>query len=139
MCIHAQALSAIRRSVRWAPLLAIVATVMLLASMSPVRAKARAPIADRKTERLAFAWMCAEEPRWRLEARHQFPADAWSQDDAFRQHEWNRALSFATANGVRVADVLRVFDDGLHAAWATPAGIARPRGTIVPLHPRPID
>jgi len=85
----------------------------------------------------AFEVMAFEEREMRRNAAKDFPADLWSQDDAFHNSEYRRAKSLAAAKSIRVSDVLLAVDEGLHHRWPTPENVTL-RPMVPPCRPRPI-
>lgn len=69
----------------------------------------------------------------RRQAAIAFPGDVWSQDDDFHRRENDAVRQFASKHDVRIADVLRALDDGMHAGWPAPG---RPVATVPPCRPR---
>lgn len=55
-----------------------------------------------------------EEPAWRKSTDEEFPADLWSQRDAFHGHEANKVRDMSFAHRVPIEDVLRAIDDDIH-------------------------
>ncbi|MDQ3263514.1 MAG: hypothetical protein M3Y59_07640 [Myxococcota bacterium] len=74
------------------------------------------------------------EPGLRLEARRNFPGDAWSQDDDFAARERKWATEQAARLGVQVSEVFRAVDEELHAS--SPPSPPRQTGAA-PCKPRP--
>jgi hypothetical protein len=72
---------------------------------------------DEATRRAAFRAVASEESSMRREAAKSFPTDLWSRDDAFHEKELGRARDWAGKHRVRLGDVLRAIDDGLHEHW----------------------
>jgi hypothetical protein len=110
---------------------AVVAIVVGRAATAPAP---KAPRAATPTERASFATVVVgQEPEWREKAANDFPADAWSQRDAFHGHESAMVREMARGAGVSIEEVFRAIDDDIH----------RSRGgdrnaEVVPCHPRPI-
>jgi hypothetical protein len=86
-------------------------------------------------ERVALAAkIAAHENEWRNKAAEDFPADDWSQRDAFQNLESDGVRDVAHNAGVYYEDVFRAVDEDLHK---TRPGAAR--GTdVVPCRPRPV-
>jgi len=107
-----------------------------------VRASTSAPVERQKTatdaeKHQAFTDIAAAERDMRRDAVHDFPTDAWSQDDAFHNSEFKKARDWGSNHGVRLTDILVAMDEGMHGGWP------RPRGTFLnpsvpPCRPRPI-
>ncbi|WP_394836139.1 hypothetical protein LVJ94_04435 [Pendulispora rubella] len=93
--------------------------------------------ADDEQRREAFETMALEEREMRRNAAKDFPADLWSQDDAFHNSEYRRAKTLAGERRLRLPDVLLAIDEGLHRRWAAPANVTL-RPTVPPCRPRPI-
>jgi hypothetical protein len=73
----------------------------------------------------------AQESELREAARVDFPADAWSQSDAFHSFERTRAVKFAAEHGVRLGDVFGALDEGIRSrAFPTQ------QATVPPCRPR---
>jgi hypothetical protein len=124
-----------RRYVRWAAFGAIVLVAM-------GRAATAAPLPDahpasEDVQREVFAILASEERTMRRDAAKDFPADAWSQDDAFHNSEYKRARTLAGERGVRFSDVLLAIDEGMHKQWPHVAD-AWQKPTVPPCRPRPI-
>jgi hypothetical protein len=106
------------------------------------RAATAAPLpsagpAGEGTKSEVFALIAAEERTMRRDAAKDFPADAWSQDDAFHNLEYKRARILAGERGVRLADVLLAIDEGMHQKWPHVSD-AWQKPTVPPCRPRPI-
>jgi hypothetical protein len=86
-------------------------------------------------ERIVLAQRIAiREQEWRNKAAEDFPADDWSQRDAFHNLESDGVRDVAHQQGVYLEDVFRAVDEDLHK---TRPGAAR--GTdVVPCRPRPV-
>jgi hypothetical protein len=81
----------------------------------------------------AYRDIVSRERTMRHDAAVKFPGDPWSQDDDFHSREESEARSFASKNDVRLTDVLRAVDDGMHAGWAAPV---TPDPRVPPCRPR---
>lgn len=132
--------SPIRESRATSPLWLAHACTIGLIGCALIRAlTAKAPASgERASEALrhqAFAEIASEEPAMRAAAAHEFPGDAWSQDDDFHEHEQKMARSLAAKNGVRLGDVLRALDDGLRERWP-PAPRVHLNPGVPPCRPR---
>jgi len=135
-----------RRRLRPVDLPAQIAGLLVAASCTAlvvVRA-ATAPVPPPQShatdaQRASFAMsIAAQEDEWRGKAGDDFPADDWSQRDAFHAQEANAVRDLAGAAGVPYEDVLRAIDDDLHQ---TPGDEERGRNrsaNAVPCKPRPI-
>ncbi|MEO8799976.1 MAG: hypothetical protein ABI551_18915 [Polyangiaceae bacterium] len=119
---------------------AIVAAFVVLCAL--VRAATSAPVEQQKVasdqERHQAFWELAnEEHQMRRDAVHDFPADAWSQDDAFHNSEFKKARDIANDKSIRLMDVLAAMDEGMHSAWPRPRGVYM-NPSVPPCRPRPI-
>jgi hypothetical protein len=85
----------------------------------------------------AFWAMAAEERKMRRDAAHDFPADAWSQDDAFHNFEFKRARDIANDKKMSLEDVLSAIDEGMREHWPRPRGVVM-NSSVPPCRPRPI-
>ncbi len=107
-----------------------------------VRAATAVPIAQARPaseleKRAAFESLASDEASLRRSAADEFPADQWSQDDAFHNSEYKRAKAIAELSRIRISDVLLAVDDGMHHEWPAPRG-AKLQPTVPPCRPRPI-
>lgn len=107
-----------------------------------LRAAIATPISDArpatKVERAsAFLSLANEEKSMRREAAKDFPADLWSQDDAFHNLEFKRARALAREDAIRISDVLLASDEGMHRVWPHPANVTL-TPFVPPCRPRPI-
>jgi hypothetical protein len=84
-------------------------------------------------QRLLIARAVAvQEPGWRKTTEQDFPADLWSQRDAFHNHEAGAVRDQAFSFRVSYEDVLRAIDEDLHR------GNSRERNAnAIPCKPRP--
>lgn len=114
-----------------------VASIIAIVRATTARPLPQAPQADEAVRRRAFIDMAAGEPSWREHAADEFPADAWSQDDAFHNDEYSAARRWAGEHEVRVGDVLSAIDEGMRANWPRPWGVWM-KPTVPPCRPRPI-
>ena len=71
----------------------------------------------------------------RAKATHNFPGDAWSQDDDFRRREQARSRVVAVERGTRLSDVMRALDEGIREEWPLPPGTVLKPG-VPPCRPR---
>ena len=94
------------------------------------------PASD-EIQKEVFAVLAAEERAMRRDAAKDFPADAWSQDDAFHNLEYKRARALAGERGIRFSDVLLAIDEGMHKQWPHVSD-AWQKPTVPPCRPRPI-
>jgi hypothetical protein len=125
----------IRRFAGWAAFGAIVLVAMGRAATAASLPDARPASEDMQKE--VFALLAAEERTMRRDAAKDFPADAWSQDDAFHNLEYKRARTLAGERGVRFSDVLLAIDEGMHQKWPHVSD-AWQKPTVPPCRPRPI-
>jgi hypothetical protein len=88
---------------------------------------------DPLTAREVYGLVAREEPAMRTAAAHAFPSEPWSQDDDFHGQERKKLRGFAGQRQLRVEEVLRAVDDGMHAGWPA-ATIPNPRAR--PCRPR---
>jgi hypothetical protein len=114
--------------------LAIVATcagiVWSRASSAPLMPVALPATPDQRAS-IARA-ITVQEPGWRKTTEESFPADVWSQRDAFHGHEATAVRDQAFAFRVSYEDVLRAIDEDLHK------GPTRDRSAnAIPCKPRP--
>lgn len=81
------------------------------------------------------AWhdITGRERSMRREAAVKFPGDLWSQDDDMHERENEAVRSYASKNNVRITDVVRAMDDGMHAHWPTSGTV---QATVPPCRPR---
>lgn len=85
----------------------------------------------------AFWAMASDERKMRRDAAHDFPADAWSQDDAFHNFEFKRARDIANDKKMSLEDVLSAIDEGMREHWPRPRGVVM-NSSVPPCRPRPI-
>jgi hypothetical protein len=85
----------------------------------------------------AFYAMAADERKMRRDAAKDFPADAWSQDDAFHNFEFKRARDIASDKKMALEDVLSAIDEGMREHWPRPRGVVM-NPSVPPCRPRPI-
>lgn len=113
--------------------LSVCALVVVRAATAPAPPPLRSASA---AERSRFgAAVASQEDEWRGKAADDFPADHWSQRDAFHGHEAAAVRDIAGNNGVSYEDVLRAIDEDVHRD----RGAGRNRcAAAVPVHPRPI-
>ncbi len=93
-------------------------------------------VLDEDGRRQAFGILSNEEATMRRQAAKDWPADPWSQDDAFHNLEHGRAWGLAGAMHTSEAEVLRALDDGMREGW--PRYGANMKTTVPPCRPRPI-
>ena len=90
-------------------------------------------------QRLSFSQSVASnEPTWRRKTEEDFPADLWSQRDAFHNHEAQTIRDLSAAAHVPFEEVIRAIDDDVRASGKAAArdGFDRAAGAI-PCKPRP--
>jgi hypothetical protein len=121
--------------VAWIVFGAIV--VLGFARALAARPIASPPPADEHARRAAYVLMVTEEQNMRRDAIKDFPADPWSQDDAFHNLEYRRAKEIARKRGMSVQDVLLAMDEGMRERWPKPVAINQ-KATVPPCRPRPI-
>ena len=73
------------------------------------------------------------EAEWRDKSANDFPADQWSQRDAFHGHEAGAVRDLARGSGVSYEDVFRAIDRDIHRM----RGVDR-NAQVVPCKPRPV-
>lgn len=95
------------------------------------------PPADERARRAAYVLMVTEEQNMRRESVQDFPADPWSQDDAFHNLEYRRAKQIAGPRNMSVQDVLLAMDEGMRERWPKPV-VVHQKPTVPPCRPRPI-
>ncbi len=118
---------------------AVAAFVVLCATGRAASSSAveQQKVASDQERKQAFWDIANGERQMRRDAVHDFPTDAWSQDDAFHNSEFKKARDIANDKNVRLMDVLAAIDDGMHALWPRPRGaFMNPTGP--PCRPRPI-
>ncbi len=119
------------KPVAYAPLLLVALIAVVFAFRTPKEApRHTATDAERRS---MFASIAANELIARREVIKDFPADAWSQDDAFHEREFQRIRSNADSHDVPLVDAVRALDDGLRLARN-----GRFKATVPPCRPRPI-
>jgi hypothetical protein len=121
-----------------------VATVIVVlgVALATGRAATAKPIEDPPTasedlKKNAYWAMATDERKMRRDAAHDFPADAWSQDDAFHNFEFKRARDIAHDKKMPIQDVLSAIDEGMREHWPRPRGVAM-TPSVPPCRPRPI-
>jgi hypothetical protein len=109
-----------------------VAIVVAKAATAPVPPPLRAATAAERT--MFAASVASQEDEWRAKAADDFPADSWSQRDAFHGHEANAVRDLAASSRVPYEDVFRAVDEDLHRGSR-----GRDRSAnAVPNKPRPV-
>jgi len=129
--------SNVRRKVSAAWLVPALVAVVAVGRAATVAPMAHPAPVDEATRRGIFVSMAAEERKMRREAAKDFPADPWSQDDAFHNLEYKRAKTMAGERGISIADVLRAEDEGMRRHWPRPSA-AWLNPSVPPCRPRPI-
>jgi hypothetical protein len=99
--------------------------------------RAAPPPAEERAMRNAYLSVTADERNFRREVIKDFPADPWSQDDGFHNHEYRRARQIGGQRGMSLQDVLLAMDRGMREHWPKPAGIHQ-NPSVPPCRPRPI-
>jgi hypothetical protein len=125
------------RTDRVAALVVVLGVLVALgraASAKPIENPEHASVDLQKN---AFFAMAADERKMRRDAAHDFPADAWSQDDAFHNFEFKRARDIAHDKKMSLQDVLSAIDEGMREHWPRPRGVAM-TPSVPPCRPRPI-
>ncbi|MDB4943197.1 MAG: hypothetical protein JWP97_2731 [Labilithrix sp.] len=79
------------------------------------------------------ARVASSEPGWRRESEQDFPADQWSQRDAFHGHEVALIRELAGAGHTSYEEVIRAIDEDIHRMQ----GRADRSAAAVPCKPRP--
>jgi hypothetical protein len=107
-----------------------IAVVVVRAASAPAPPPLREPTA---AERTSFALRIAsQDADWRAKSADSFPADNWSQRDAFHNHEASAVRDLARGAGVSYESVFRAVDeDILHRPGRERSADA------VPCKPRP--
>lgn len=118
----------------WVAFAALSAAALVVAATAPRPPQPDALDARRRED--AFVTFVREEGNMRRQAARDWPADEWSQDDAFHNLEHQRAWNLAGAMKTSEAEVLRALDDGMREGW--PRYGAQMRTTVPPCRPRPI-
>lgn len=117
--------------------LALILTIAIGRAATATPISGPPPATEAQKQEMFFA-LAGDERQFRRDAAKDFPADAWSQDDAFHNLEYKRAKQLAGARGVRFADVLWAIDEGMHRSdWPRPPGVWQ-NPTVPPCRPRPI-
>jgi hypothetical protein len=127
-------------------LLAKLASVVVLVSSTAVvvgrvaTAPAPRPLPPATAEQRArfAATVASREEQWQREAAVDFPADRWSQRDAFHGHEAATVRELAGGAGVSYEDVFRAIDQDLHQTRARAPGSRDRSAGAVPCKPRPV-
>lgn len=114
-------------------LLVAIACIGLVVSRAATAPAPPAPPAATPAERSGFASVIAgQEAEWREKAAGDFPADRWSQRDAFHGHEASAVRDLARSSGASYEDVLRAVDEDIHRARGGDRN-----AEVVPCKPRP--
>lgn len=95
------------------------------------------PHASLELKKNAFFAMAGDARKMRRDAAHDFPADAWSQDDAFHNFEFKKARDVANDKKMPLEDVLSAIDEGMREHWPRPRGVVM-NPSVPPCRPRPI-
>ena len=114
---------------------AVCGAAIAIAATAPRPPYARA--LDDAERRSVYAQLAIDEARLRKQAEHDWPTDAWSQDDAFHNLEYKRAKQIAGPRNMSVQDVLLSMDEGMREHWPKPTNIHQ-KPTVPPCRPRPI-
>jgi len=125
---------AVERAADIAGLLAIAVCITVVVHRAATAPLPPPPRAATAAERTSFAAEARRrEGDWRVKAANDFPADQWSQRDAFHGHEAQFVRDLARGSGVSYEEVLGAIDADIH----------RNRGSdrnaeVVPCKPRPV-
>lgn len=110
-----------------------VALVVVRAATAP--APPPLPRATAEQRAMFASSIASQEDEWRNRAADDFPADSWSQRDAFHAHEAAAVSGLAASSRVSYEDVFRAVDDDIHRS----RGSGRDRSAnAVPCKPRPV-
>jgi len=110
--------------------LACATAVVVRASSAPAPDPGRAATLDDRTTFAAS--VAAQEQEWREQAARTFPADLWSQRDAFHGLEAATIRDLAHTSHVPYEEVLRAIDEDVHLMRGRERAAA-----VVPCKPRP--
>ena len=110
---------------------AIVAVVVVRAATAPAPRPLPPATPDQRT--LFTATVAGQEGEWRDKAADDFPADLWSQRDAFHGHEAAAVRDLARGAGVSYEAVFRAIDEDVHRSRG-----ADRSANAIPCKPRPI-
>ncbi len=118
----------------WAlPIAALAIAIAIASSATPPRPLSRAFAEDgRRFEltlaerRAIFRELANNDARWRNFATSNFPGDTWAQADHWTDHMSQHVRQVARRRELSVAQVLLVYDEGLHAGWRATSGKALP-------------
>lgn len=89
-------------------------TILVAVKVASAPALAGALRATAEQKAIVAMAIAGEEPGWRKTTEQEFPADLWSQRDAFHGNEASKAKDLAFANRIPVEDVLRAIDEDIH-------------------------
>lgn len=89
-------------------------TILVATKVAGAPAPAGAIAATAEQKVIVAQAIAAEEPAWRRTVDQEFPADLWSQRDAFHGNEAGKAKDLAFANRIPVEDALRAIDEDIH-------------------------
>ena len=111
--------------------IAIIAVVVVRAASAPEPPHPRQATPQ---ERSGFAaTVASQEADWSNHAADDFPADHWSQRDAFHGHEAAAVRDLARGAGVSYESVFRAIDEDLHRTRGSDRN-----ANAVPCKPRPV-
>jgi hypothetical protein len=112
----------------------VVTTVALVVGRAATApAPSSLPVATAAQRASVAASIASQESSWRDQASDDFPADRWSQRDAFHGLEVDAVRRAASRFGVSYEDVFRAIDEDIHRSQK------RERNAdAVPCKPRPI-
>jgi hypothetical protein len=125
------------RTDRVAALIVILGIAFATGRVALAKPVENPPAAAQELKKNAFWAMAADERKMRRDAAHDFPADAWSQDDAFHNFEFKRARDIAGDKKMSLEDVLSAIDEGMRERWPRPRGVVM-NPSVPPCRPRPI-
>lgn len=122
---------------RRADIIALLIAVAVVTAVVARAVNAAAPTAKRSAtadDRTSLAAsVAAREAEWRSKAAMDFPADHWSQRDAFHGDEAATVKELAGVAGISYEDVLRAIDEDVRKTQG------RDRcADVVPVKPRPV-
>jgi hypothetical protein len=125
------------RTDRVAALIVILGVAFACGRAALAKPIENAPRATEELKKSAFFAMAGDERKMRRDAAKDFPADAWSQDDAFHNFEFKKARDVASDKKMPLEDVLSAIDEGMREHWPRPRGVVM-NPSVPPCRPRPI-
>ena len=103
---------------------------------APRRPAGRAPTEEQSAS--CAAMVAGNEGSWRKQSAEDFPADSWSQRDAFHGHEAQQIRELARTKQIPYEEVIRAVDEDVHRMHAFPNTRNADRSAnAVPCKPRP--